>query len=194
MTVPRISKMHQRVNQSAKPEGAPSEEAIAAREKRAIKANTFWDDAESLYRASYEGVLQVEAAMLEALTTVAADPERLKLVTQQDKLTATVNLLTRDLRSHLDRLDAIHERHKDKSGGAGSLEDIQVVLEINSEYQDAIGVYEGTIVPLNAQALRYLGGAADESIVQDIQDDVAPIPEVSDPVVTATPQQEISHG
>jgi hypothetical protein len=187
MTVPKISKMHQRVNQSAKPEAPLSKEAIEAREKRAIKANSFWDDAEALYRASYQGVLQVEAAILEALNTVAADPARLKLITQQDKLVATVNLLTRDLRAHLDRLDAIHERHKDKSGGAGSLEDIQVVLEINSEYQDAIGVYEGTIVPLNAQALRYLGGAADDAVIQDIQDDASVAPVV-------TPEQEVSHG
>lgn len=158
MTTPHISKMHQRVMDSA--EGKREPQAPRFQE------NTFWDDARNSYIAIMTGSERVEGQLAAILTDIKNSPEKLALVPDQRALAQTVTVLTRDLRDHFDRINAIYAEHKDRSGGTmvttdetgqPDVSDHMKLMDIQMRYSDAMKIYDANIVPVFVHILEQIG-------------------------------------
>ena len=146
MSTPQISKMHNRVNNAKRP-------------------NRFWDDAEKHYQMSIDVVQQTEGSLLVLLQQITENPVALSRVADQRLLADNINGLTRDLDSHLSRLNEIHAKHATKSGATEGPDDAMLVLQVNGEYAEALAIYDATIRPTYVHILEQIG-ALDAMIAQ----------------------------
>lgn len=129
-----LSKMHERVN-------------AAAKSKVALKENKFWDDCNSHYALSTQAIRNVEGGLANELDVIVNTPELISQIKDVQGLTDNVNLLRKDLNEHVERLNTIHEQHKDKTGGISTPEEGVEVIQINGQYAEAAEIYNANILP-----------------------------------------------
>lgn len=160
MALPRVSPVHRRVIErqaekiaDAVITGKPLPRQVA---RKRIPKNNFWDDANYDYHTAMDGVAMIDGTLLDAAVQTLNDPEKLAKIEHPEELALALNILQRDLESHIKRLNDIHDQHKDIKGSA-SIQDISKVLEFKHKYMEAHEVYEGVVVPMHAQILRLLG-------------------------------------
>lgn len=129
-----LSKMHQRVNDAAKA-------------KVALNENKFWDDCNKHYELSTQAIHNVEGGLAHDLDRIVNTPELISQIKDIQGLTDNVNLLRKDLNEHVERLNTIHDQHKDKTGGISTPEEGVEVIQINGQYAEAAEIYNANVLP-----------------------------------------------
>lgn len=135
----KISKIHQRVN-------TPAEQRAPVGQIE-IPVNTFWDDAQNVYRVAMSGIQRTHGELANYLSAFVNDPEAMERVPDMNELLANINLLNRDIQEHMERLTAIYDRHKDRTGGTQTPDDNMHVIQIHGLYADQMSLYDSTITP-----------------------------------------------
>ena len=139
--VNKVSKMQARVNASAE-----EREFMDALRKNP-PPNTFWDDAQKCYEVSIQGLEQTHGQLVDHIQAMMADPVRKAKITDMPGLLANVNLLTKDIATHVAILNEVHALHAGKTGGTVAPEEHLEVIAINGRYADAIEMYNTVIMP-----------------------------------------------
>lgn len=166
MSLPKVSKMHQRVNMSEE-----ERTLMDAMENNPVPPNTFWDDATNLYVVSMEGLEQTHGILVDHLQSIMLDPVERAKITDEAGLAANVNLLTKDVQTHVELLKEIYADHADKKGGTASPEEHMEVIVLNGRYQDAIELYNSVIMPTVAHIFEQTN-MTDNLIAQQISDNL----------------------
>ena len=141
MSTPKVSKMQARVNASKE------ERELMDALRKNPPPNNFWEDARQCYMVSIRGLEETHGQLVEHIQGMLADPVRKARIDDFDGLLQNINLLTRDIRTHVQTLNAIYDKHKDKVGGTVEPEEHLEVIGINGQYADAIQLYNTTIMP-----------------------------------------------
>lgn len=145
-----LSKMHQRLQTKV-------EERTALGDDFAKQTNTFWDDARALYEQSLEAINVTHGQLAQFLSYVIVDPARMALIKDPATLVNNINLLTRDISEHGNRLNAIFAKHSDRSGSTTGPDDTMLVIKLNGEYADALEVYQAVMMPTVAHIFEQIG-------------------------------------
>lgn len=124
-----------------------------------IAKNNFWDEAKNMYVNSMFAIEATHGTLAAHLKTLVSDEGALNQVKDQQGLLDNINLLFRDIKEHIDRLNAIHERHKDRSGGTVTPDDNMHLIQINGLYHDANEIYNNTIMPTVSHIFEQIGAA-----------------------------------
>ena len=109
--------------------------------------NAFWDDAQKCYEVSIQGLEQTHGQLVDHIQAMMADPVRKAKITDMPGLLANVNLLTKDIATHVAILNEVHALHAGKTGGTVAPEEHLEVIAINGRYADAIEMYNTVIMP-----------------------------------------------
>lgn len=163
MTNGKISKIHKRVNSTAE------ERLMEKASKVKAPVNTFWDEAEKAYITCIDGIQQTHGLLVEHIQGIMADPEARKKIKDEKGLAENINLLTKDISTHVEQLNAIHEKHKDRTGGTLTPDDHMLVLQINGEYAQVIELYQTVTLPTVAHIFEQTNITSD-IIEQQIKD------------------------
>lgn len=160
----KISKMHARVN-------AAKEDRIDLGDTSNIKIaeNTFWDDANETHKVITEGIAKSYSELASVVQSIVADPERLAAVKEPMLLAENIKLVTRDVGDHIDRINRIHDEHKDKTGGTTDPDDHIRVLQINGQYADAMEIYQTVVMPSVSHIFEQIGGAEEVLMRKQMQ-------------------------
>lgn len=142
-----VSKIHQRVLDKNR---------LALSDEPKIAKNTFWDDAQDHYRNSLAAIVQVEATLRDELVEFTRDRVKLDLIEDQQGLANNINILTKDISEHVNRLNNIYAKHKDKHGSTITPDEHMELLHIHGEYADALEIYQANIVPTTAYILEQI--------------------------------------
>lgn len=121
--------------------------------------NNFWDLAQRSYDVSMAGIQRAHGQLVSYLQTLSSDPALITKVADQNLLAQNINLLKRDITSHIQRLEAIHAMHAGKRGSTVSPDDHALVIQINGRYADENEIYESTILPTVGHILEQVGAA-----------------------------------
>lgn len=141
MSTPKVSKMHARVNASTE-----EREFMDALRKNP-PPNKFWDDAQNVYEISMAGLEETHGNLVDHIQAMMSDPVRKAKITDMPGLLGNINLLTKDIKTHVDILNEIRALHADKTGGTITPEEHLEVIAINGRYHDAIEMYNTVIMP-----------------------------------------------
>lgn len=173
MSLPKISKMHAKVNKT-KP-------TVGVSVSGHIKENHFWDELNTLHSKSMTAIASANAYVVELIDATLSDPEKLAQIKDSAELASAVSTLDRDISAHYDRMNAILARHQGHTGGAKDIKDIQETIEIMDEYNTAANIYS-TIIARDHQAIVELLGLEDDAaaIAAQAQSDLANPDIVSD--------------
>lgn len=131
--------------------------------------NTFWDEAQNLYNTSIGGLESTHGLLVQHVQNVMSDPESRKQIKDEAALAANLNLLAKDIKTHVDLLNQIHETHKDKTGGTQTPDEHMAILNIHGQYAEAIELYQTVITPTVAHIFE-LTGVSDDLVSQQIAD------------------------
>jgi hypothetical protein len=134
----KISKIHQRVQQSA------------ARQK-AIEENRFWDQLNDTHALNEARALAM-LSQISAITGAFADPNNkvFQFITKPKELDTHVRAYLADVQHHLKRLDEIHQLHAHRKGGfveASMNDDLRMHVDCIDQYKAACDVYDSVITP-----------------------------------------------
>lgn len=157
-----------------------------------VVSNTFWDDARDLYEKSIWAVQYTHGQLSDYLRSMISNPETLEKMKDNVELISNIQLLTRDIGEHKDRLTAIYQMHKDRSGGSTTPDEHMSVIRIHGEYHDALEMYESTIMPTVTHIFEQIG-IIDQFLEEQKTEEVpaAPVEEMTDVVaVELNPQEE----
>lgn len=144
MGIPKISKMHKRVKCATDPHYA-------------AVTNDLWDEANRFYCMAKGAIVQVEGQLAESLSQLVDSPERMSKITDLAALSENVELLNRDLAAHNARLDTIHQKHMNRSGGVRNLDEANQITAINGEYATAMELYDANISPIVTSIFDQIG-------------------------------------
>lgn len=120
-------------------------------------ANTFWDDARALYEKSIWAVEYTHGHLSNYLKTMLTNPEAYAKMNSNPELISNINLLTRDIGEHTERLKGIYAHHSHKSGGSETPDEHMAVIRIHGMYHDAVEIYESTIMPTVTHIFEQIG-------------------------------------
>lgn len=163
-----LSKMHQRV--VATPEERAALDAEAERQKAIdivnqhdVPPNNWWDDANQAFQEVNENLDRANHLLADQVQAAMASPERRARIKDEDAVAANLNLVTKDILTCRQQLEAIARRHQGKTGGAKTAEDAIEVMEINDLYRGALTMYNSNVMPVVAHTLELLGEDAASS-------------------------------
>lgn len=155
--------------------------------KHNLKNNAFWDDCNNHYDVATQAIHSVEGQLAEQLSVIAETPELVALIKDPMQLADNVTLLNKDIVEHVERLNAIHDNHKEKTGGIKSPEEGLEVIQINGKYQEVMEIYNANIVPVICHILEQIAPAQEamNSVIQQQkeQNDIVDINVVTDVAV-----------
>lgn len=126
-------------------------------ERAPVPTNTFWDDARALYEKSIWAVEYTHGHLSNYLKVLLANPQAYEKMNGNPELISNINLLTRDIGEHTERLKGIYAQHADKSGGSQTPDEHMAVIRIHGLYHDAVEIYESTIMPTVAHIFEQIG-------------------------------------
>lgn len=165
-----ISKIHQRVMDKNR---------SSLDETPKVAKNNFWDDAHDHYNNSLNAIVEVEATVRDVLVDFTKDKEKIVLIQDQTGLANNINILTKDIAEHVNRLNSIYDKHKDKRGGTVTPDEHMQLLHIHGEYANALEIYNANIVPTTAYIMEQIGiveqllvnqkSMTDPTVVSDIE-------------------------
>lgn len=92
---------------------------------------------------------------------LAARPELLKHYAQPQDVLELARILTADLKSYHQQLNAVHDRHKSKTGPAKNPADNMEMIELSEAYLELTSSFTTVVLP-NAEQLQSLIDAAIE--------------------------------
>jgi len=173
----QVSKMQQRVNNAAA--GIENIPLDSAMEKA---NNNFWDEANTHFYNCMAAVNQVEGTLCKELIMFSQTPDLLKYVTDQQKLANNIQILNKDLKEHIERLNGIHIKHQNKTGGTKTPDEHMFLLKINGEYVEALDIYNANIIPSVSTILEQIGAA--QALVDEVTKDKK-IQELQDPNIVS---------
>lgn len=155
--------------------------------KHNLKNNAFWDDCNHHYKVATEAIHAVEGQLADQLAIIVDTPELAALIKDPAQLADNVTLLNKDIVEHVQRLNAVHENHKEKTGGIKSPEEGLEVIQINGKYQEVMEIYDANIVPVICHILEQIAPAQEAMTAmfqqQKEQSDIADVNVITDAVV-----------
>lgn len=157
----------------------------AIQNKKSLKNNGFWDDCNKHYEVATQAIHNVEGQLAAQLAVIVDTPELAVLINDPQKLADNVSLLNKDVMEHVQRLNAVHENHKDKTGGISSPEEGLEVIQINGRYQEIVEIYDANIVPVICHILEQIAPAQEAmaALIQNKQNDITDVNVISDAVI-----------
>ena len=187
----KVSKIQQRVNQpsherspvvNATPKGV---ETAIPEVRHTTAPNTFWDEAQAVYRKSIMAIQDTHGQLAAYLETLVADTALFAKIADGKTLLSNIQLLSVDIEAHVQRLNAIHEKHKDRFGGTQTPDDNMLVIQIHGQYADAIEVYESTIMPTVGHIFEQIGAAEELLALEKANAEAAQQQQLADPTVVS---------
>lgn len=136
---------------------AKAQNRIEAIERTPVPANSFWEDARALYEKSIWAVEYTHGQLSAYLKNLISNPQAYERMNNNPELISNINLLTRDIGEHTDRLKAIYAQHADKTGGSKTPDEHMAVIRIHGLYHDAVEIYESTIMPTVTHIFEQIG-------------------------------------
>jgi hypothetical protein len=164
MSVPKISKIHKRVN-AAKvdnpvlPLGA---------EKGINENNNLWDQMRSDHEQMERDVIGIGASLVTQIETIYQDPEKLKLIKNPIEFSDAVVLASKDIQEQTAMMRTIRKAYKDKSGSAKTIEDMQLMLQVNGEMVESAQIFQANFAPTLAVIAKNMG-VVDEVVKHQLQ-------------------------
>lgn len=165
MSVPKVSKMQQRLNMTQE----ERDESDALKSK--MPENTFWDDARKMYETSIIGLEQTHGLLVAHIQAIMANPEERSKIQDTALLTANINILIKDIETHVNLLNDIYSTHSDKTGGTTTADEAVEVIQVNGRYHDAIELYNTVIMPTVAHIFEQIN-VSDDLIAQAVKESV----------------------
>jgi hypothetical protein len=182
----KISKMHERLNT------AKQERAALGADDSINEKNTIWDDARNIYETSVLAIERANGQLASFLTDVVNSPEKLKLIKDPVMLKNNIDLLSRDIPDHRQRLDAIYAQHSDKTGGSTEPDEHMLGLNIYEQYRGAIELYDAVIMPTISHIFEQVGAAEELVIASALEKQQATVTALQDPsIISDIPVKEI---
>ena len=165
MAVPKPSKMHQRVNQSAE------ERKLNTLVDKTPPPNNFWDDAENLYQKSMLGLEQSHGQLAEHLQHIISTPDERAKIRDMPGLVTSVNILTKDIAAQVEALNVIHDKHVGRTGSTVTEDEHMAILAIHGQYFDALQLFNTIIMPTVTHIFEQTN-ITDDLIAQQITDEL----------------------
>ena len=137
----KVSKMHKRVIST------PEERLMQDVESVKAPVNTFWDEAEALYKTCIVGLDKTHGLLASHIQEIISDPVQRAKIKDIAGLTANINLLSNDIQKNIECLDEIHAMHEGRTGGTVTPDDHMLVLQINGRYAEVIEMYNTVTMP-----------------------------------------------
>jgi hypothetical protein len=159
MSVPKVSKVQARVNATAE-----EREVLDALRKNP-PPNKLWDEVRNLYEISVGGLQKTHGELVTHIDAMLSDPVRRAKIQDMDGLLVNIQILTKDVQTHLAALNELYARHKDKTGGTTAPEEYLEVIGLHGQYSDAIQVYNTVIMPTVSHIFEQI--RLTEEIVED---------------------------
>lgn len=150
----KVSKMQERLR-------TPVEARAPRMPETKPTPNTFWDDAEALYRKSVLAIDKTHGELAQHLHMLINNDELYAKITDAAGLLTNVRIMTRDIDEHRNRLEAIHARHAGRRGTTLTRDDNTNVIQIHGQYTDALEIFENTIMPTVSHIFEQIGAAED---------------------------------
>lgn len=144
----QVSKIQARVN---------NKNRISLEETNKPPVNAFWEDAREHYEKSIGAIANVEATVRDHLVEFVADSNKVSMLKDPDTFATNINVLTRDIEEHINRLEGIYKRHSDKVGGTTTPDEHMELLNIHGEYAEALEIYQANIIPTVSHILEQVG-------------------------------------
>lgn len=155
--------------------------------KHNLKNNKFWDECNKHYDVATQAIHSVEGQLAEQLAIIANTPALVGLIADPMQLADNITLLNKDIVEHVERLNAIHNNHKEKKGSIKSPEEGLEVIQINGKYQEVMEIYSANIVPVICHILEQIAPAQEAMTAvlqqQKAQSDIADVNVVTDVTV-----------
>jgi len=193
----KISKMHKRVlDKNRKPLG--EEDQIEMPE------NSFWDDAKQHYVNSINAIEQVEGSLAGVLKEFVEDGGKIQLIKDPVGLANNINILSKDIAEHTDRLNNIYSEHCGRSGSTKTPDDHMALLHIHGKYAEALEIYDANIIPTVAFIMEQVGAveellesqklaaAIDVNVVTDVEVKTTPVEETAVEQISEDTVKEIN--
>ncbi len=160
--MPKLSKVQQRLRTPAderKPNVSFTPKAGTVAAGRDVPENNFWDVAEQFYQTAIAAVGKTHGQLGDYLNQIVNDDKLYERIKDNNGLLENIQLLTRDIVEHLDRLNTIHSKHADRTGGTKSPDDHALVIQIHGLYADAQQIYEANMMPTVTHIFEQIGVA-----------------------------------
>lgn len=104
--------------------------------------NAGWDDLKRAY-LECRGI----TVMPLSVTTLMTNEEMVSKIKDIDELKKQALVLSKDIKYYNDKLDEIHNRHKDRVGNCTDENDLVHCLNIGEEYQEWLISYQTVVMP-----------------------------------------------
>lgn len=129
----------------------------AARQKRDEfkKNNKCWDDLKELYTSNYEALSTSGVGVVGMYRT----PGIMQNVAEPNKVAIALKGLDQDIKAGQEKLNAIYELHKDRSGGYKDEDDLMYSFQIFNQYQQYVGIFTANTL----QTIAYLMEEAEKA-------------------------------
>lgn len=189
MATPKVSKMHARV------QGNTDRLRVLENIEKKPPVNTFWDDAQNLYRTSMDGLQQSHIPLLDHIQHVMGSPELRAKIENEPLLTQNILLLGKDVQTHIELLNSIYATHKNFVGGTVTPDEHMAVMEIHGKYHDAIELYQANILPTVAhifEQLKFTDDIIEQSMRSELERKMAEAQDTR--VITDVEVKEVKHG
>jgi hypothetical protein len=107
-----------------------------------------WDDLHRLYCEC-----RTTAATPIQILPLLKDPEKLKTVDSPKLLVDQARVLSKDMAHYSERLEAIYNQHRHRSGNSTDPDELMVALAYGEEYQQWLADFQTIVLPIVEEVL-----------------------------------------
>jgi hypothetical protein len=129
---------------------------------KGVNSDNIWDDLEKVYLECC-AVSTTPATVLPLIKNA----ELVDKVEDRQELTESTAILTRDAKDYAQRLNEIHEKHRNYSGKADTAEEMMLAYSLGEEYQNWLVSYQTVVLPTTNKILamfEYAKSGSEEEI------------------------------
>ena len=188
MATPKVSKIHKRVNDVK----ADIPVLPLGIENRINADNNLWDKMRSDHEQMERDVIEIGTKLVNQVESIYASPEKLSALADPAEFSDAVILASKDIREQTAMMRTIRDAYKDKTGSAESIEDMQLMLQVNGEMVESAQIFQANFSPTLAVIAKNMG-VIDQVVKAELQSKIQEAGVVQEqPLVEATPVVPVS--
>lgn len=111
------------------------------------KPNSFWTELDNVYSKLLGASQAIGQHILSSVQNITSDPILSSYIKDAKEFANTLNLISRDISEHQQRLKAIYDTHIGKLGGTVDADEHMLVLNLHSQYQEELQLFTSSIDP-----------------------------------------------
>jgi hypothetical protein len=160
MAPPRISKIHQRVQDRAADKVLS--ELGADGVPKGMPSNNFWDEAQNMQNISRDGLNKIGTVVADLAHGLSERPEAMQHVPDPKQVVQQLTLLSSDMDQHGQLLDALAKQHEGRQGSTTTPEDHANYMRVMQGYMTAYDLFETLVSNRAHDVSATIGRAIDQ--------------------------------